>query len=121
MAEWLLSLDDPRLRESEKREFLDSIMARKSTREFGYDWALSHVDELLASSDGQFFAARLPQALGRFCSVAWANRIARDFTDKLAGTPGALELYRAIERVRNCGLLDDMMGSQIDAEFTKLR
>lgn len=121
MAEWLLSLDDPGLRESEKREFLDSIMARKSTREFGYDWALSHVDELLASSDGQFFAARLPQALGRFCSVAWANRIARDFTDKLAGTPGALELYRAIERVRNCGLLDDMLGSQIDAEFTKLR
>ncbi|WP_052223263.1 M1 family metallopeptidase [Novosphingobium malaysiense] len=121
MAQWLLALDDPRLRESEKREFLDGIMARKATREFGYDWAVSHVDDLLASSDGQFFAARLPQALGRFCSVAWANRIARDFTDKLAGTPGALELYRAIERVRNCGLLDDMMGTQIDEEFVKLR
>ncbi|WP_091142956.1 M1 family metallopeptidase [Novosphingobium sp. CF614] len=121
MATWLLSLDDPRLRETEKREFLDGIMSRSATREIGYDWAAAHVDRLLASNDGQFFATRLPQVLGSFCSVAWANRIARDFAGKLAGTSGALELDRAIERVRNCGLLDDMMGEQIDAEFIKLR
>ncbi|MCJ2178642.1 M1 family metallopeptidase [Novosphingobium album (ex Hu et al. 2023)] len=121
LASWLLTLDDPRLRESEKREFLDGIMARSATRELGYDWALANVDRLLASSDGQFFSARLPQALGRFCSVAWASRIAQDFQEKLAGTAGALELDRAIERVRNCGLLEDMMGEQIDGEFLKLR
>lgn len=121
MAAWLFSLDDPRLRESEKREFLDGVMSRSATREYGYDWALAHVDQLLASSDGQFFSRRLPQALGRFCSVAWATRIAHDFGDKLAGTPGALELDRAAERVRNCGLLNDMMGDQIDAEFARLR
>ncbi|MCJ2188890.1 M1 family metallopeptidase [Novosphingobium beihaiensis] len=121
MAHWLLALDDPRLRESEKREFLDGIMARSATRELGYDWALANTDRLLASRDGPLFAARLPQALGRFCSVAWAGRIARDFRNRLAGTPGALELERAIERVRNCGLLEDMMGVQIDQEFRKLR
>ncbi|MCT2399238.1 M1 family metallopeptidase [Novosphingobium mangrovi (ex Huang et al. 2023)] len=121
MAAWLLALADPRLRESEKRDFLDGIMARRDTREFGYEWVVAHIDRLLASSDGQFFSTRLPQALGHFCSVEWAGRIARDFKDKLADTPGALELDRAIERVRNCGLLDDMMGTQIDAEFIKLR
>lgn len=121
MAAWLLSLDDPRLRQSERRQFLDGIMSRSATRQYGYDWALTHVDALLAGSDGQFFSRHLPQALGRFCSVAWAGRIARDFGPRLAGTPGALELDRAVERVRNCGLLDDMMGSQIDAEFTRLR
>lgn len=121
MTAWLLALDDPRLRENEKRDFLDGIMGRSATRELGYAWALSHIDALLGGGDGQFFAARLPQSLGRFCSVSWADRIAHDFKGKLAGTPGALELDRAIERVRNCGLLDDMMGPQIDAEFAKLR
>lgn len=120
-ARWLLGLTDPRLRESEKRDFLDGIMARSATREFGYDWALEHLDALLAGSDGPFNARRLPQMLGRFCSVEWAQRIAADFRAPLAPTPGALELYRAVERVRNCGMLDDMMGQQIDTEFAELK
>ncbi|WP_404479769.1 M1 family metallopeptidase [Novosphingobium sp. BL-52-GroH] len=118
VAAWLLALQDPRLRENEKRDVLDGVMSRSSTREYGYGWALAHADALLA--DGSF-AMRLPQALGRFCSVAWATRIGRDFGGRLAGTAGALELDRAVERVRNCGLLDDMMGTQIDAEFVALR
>lgn len=121
VAAWLLSLNDPRLRESEKRGFLDGIMARSATRDFGYDWAVAHLDELLAQSGGQFFSKGLPQMLGRFCSVERAERIARDFKTRLADTPGALELDRAIERVRNCGLLDDLLGRQIDEEFAKLR
>lgn len=121
VAAWLLSLNDPRLRESEKRGFLDGIMARSATRDFGYDWAVAHLDQLLAESGGQFFSKGLPQMLGRFCSVERAERIARDFKDRLAETPGALELDRAIERVRNCGLLNDLLGRQIDEEFAKLR
>ncbi|WP_292635458.1 M1 family metallopeptidase [Novosphingobium sp.] len=121
LAAWLLALDDPRLRESEKRDLLDGVMARSATREMGYDWALAHLDGMLDSGDGQFFATRLPQMLGRFCSVARAERIARDFRLRLAGTPGALELDRAIERVRNCGLLDDMLGEQIDAGFARMK
>lgn len=120
IAAWLLSLDDPRLRESEKGDFLDGIMARAATRDLGYDWALEHFDELLGASDGQFFSRRLPQMLGRFCSVERAERIERDFKGRFVGTPGALELDRAIERVRNCGLLDDLLGLQIEQEFLKL-
>ena len=120
MAAWLLSLDDPRLRENERQAFLDGIMARSATRQFGYDWMLANASRLLAGSEGPANALRLPQALGHFCSVAWAGRIAGDFRGKLAGTPGALELERAVERVRNCGLLDDMMGPQIEEEFRQL-
>lgn len=118
IAEWLLSLQDSRLRESEKRDFLDGVMSRSTTREYGYNWALANVDHLVAAEG---FATRLPQSLGRFCSVNWATRLTRDFKPKLAGTPGALELERAAERVRNCGLLDDMMGPQIEAEFAAIR
>lgn len=121
IAAWLLSLDDPRLRESEKRNFLDGIMARGGTREFGYDWIVAHLDELLAQGGGQFFSKGLPQMLGQFCSVERAERIMRDFKARLADTPGALELERSIERVRNCGLLHDLLGHRIDAEFAKLR
>lgn len=121
VAAWLLALKDPRLRESEKRDFLDGVMSRSTTREYGYTWALVQADGLLAGSNGASFARRLPAMLGRFCSVAWGARIEREFGPKLAGTPGALELARASERVRNCGLLDDMMGPQIDAEFAAMR
>jgi hypothetical protein len=118
IAAWLLALDDPRLREGEKRDVLDGVMARSTTREYGYGWALANLDTLLA---GGTSARRLPSMLGRFCSVAWAARIRREFGPRLATTPGALELDRAVERVRNCGLLDDMMGPQIDAEFAAMR
>ncbi|MEE4451791.1 M1 family metallopeptidase [Novosphingobium resinovorum] len=121
MAAWLLALDDPRLRETERRDLLDGIMARSTSREAGYAWALAHIAALLGGADGAAFSTRLPQMLGRFCSVARADRIGRDFTAAFADTPGALELARAVERVRDCGLLDDMMGAQIDAEFAALR
>jgi aminopeptidase N len=121
MAAWLLELKDPRLREGERRDILDGVMARSASREYGYDWALRNVKPLLDAADAQAFSTRLPQMLGRFCSVPWAERIARDFGPAFAGTPGVLELERAVERVRNCGLLDDMMGSRIDEEFAALR
>lgn len=121
IAAWLLALEDSRLRESERRDLLDGIMARSATRELGYQWILAHLDSLLDGSEGPFLVTRLPQMLGRFCSVDGAARIARDFEARLARTPGALELGRAIERVRNCGLLDDMLGVQIDAEFAKMK
>lgn len=120
VAGWLMALEDPRLRESERREFLEGLMARKTTREFGYKWALGHAGALIGSDDGQFFAPRLPQALGHFCSVEKALEIANDFGPLLKDTPGALELDRAVERVRNCGLLDDMLGRQINEEFLSL-
>ena len=70
---------------------------------------------------GIFFAARLPQLLSRFCSVARADEFARDLRPRFAGKPGALELERTIERVRNCGVLHDRRGDQFDVEFARLK
>ncbi|TCM16990.1 aminopeptidase N [Novosphingobium sp. PhB165] len=121
LAAWLLDLQDPRLREGERLSFLDGVMARSATRDIGYQWAVTHLDDLVTASGGQFFATRLPQMLGRYCSVDKAAQITRDFGPSLAGTPGALELARASERVRNCGLLDDLVGAQIDGDFVTMK
>ncbi len=121
LATWLLDLQDKRLREGERLSFLDGVMARSATRDIGYQWALTHIDDLGAASGGLFFAKRLPQMLGRYCSVDKAAQITHDFAPSLEGTPGALELARASERVRNCGLLDDLVGRQIDADFVNMK
>ncbi|WP_395330014.1 ERAP1-like C-terminal domain-containing protein [Novosphingobium sp. BL-8H] len=118
LATWLLDLQDPRLRDGERLSFLDGVMARSATRDIGYQWALAHLDDL---GGGQFFAKRLPQMLGHYCSVEKSAQITHDFAPSLAGTPGALELARASERVRNCGLLDDLVGAQIDADFVAMK
>ncbi|MDE8650774.1 M1 family metallopeptidase [Novosphingobium sp. H3SJ31-1] len=121
IAAWLLDLDDPRLRPSERSDILDGVMARSSTRDEGYEWIVRHADSLLSGSGGLFFATRLPRAVGHFCSVARADRIASDLRPKLAATPGAVELERSIERVRNCGVLDKTLGMEISRGFAKLR
>jgi len=64
---------------------------------------------------------QLPAALGQFCSADRADQIAHDLRSRLADTPAALALERTIERMRNCGFLDQEMGSQIDLGFTKLK
>ncbi|MFD1958606.1 hypothetical protein ACFSHP_04880 [Novosphingobium panipatense] len=87
MAAWLLELKDPRLREGERRDILDGVMARSASREYGYDWALRNVKPLLDAADAQAFSTRLPQMLGRFCSVPWAERIARTSARPSRGRP----------------------------------
>lgn len=122
IASWLLDgLKDQRLRASEQRDLLRGVVMTAATRDVGYAWMRAHLDELTTGAGGIFFAARLPQLLSRFCSVEKANEFARDLRPRFAGKPGALELERTIERVRNCGVLADQRGKAISAEFAKLR
>ncbi|MEW9855114.1 M1 family metallopeptidase [Novosphingobium sp. M1R2S20] len=121
VASWLLDLDDPRLRETERLDILDGIMARSVTRELGYDWIVGNLDRLLAGSEGPFFAARTAAALGQFCSVEWADQIASDLRARFRGMAAALQLERSIEQVRNCGVLNKELGSAITEEFAKLK
>jgi len=121
IAGWMLDLADPRLRESERGEILMNVMARSATRTVGYDWILAHLDRLITQSNGVFLARELPAAVGQFCSVDRAAEISRDLRGPLAGTPAALDLDRAIERVRDCGLLDRDMGGQINQGFIKIK
>lgn len=122
IASWLLDgLDDPRLRPSEKRDLLRGVILTPATREVGYAWLRAHLDELTSGTGGIFFAARLPALLSRFCSVERADAFARELRPRFAGRPGALELERVIERVRNCGILRDQRGAEINADFARLR
>jgi aminopeptidase N len=122
VAAWLLNdLDDPRLRPSEKRDLMRGIIQTTATREAGYAYLRANLDELTSGTAGIFFAARLPGLLSRFCSVASADQFAGELRPRFAGKPGALELERTIERVRNCGVLRDQRGKTINAEFARLR
>ncbi|MCB2061144.1 MAG: M1 family metallopeptidase [Novosphingobium sp.] len=111
---------DPRLRASERRAILGGIMSSRATREIGFEWIREHLDDLVSGSNGVFFSARLPRMFNRFCSVERAQEIADTFRPRLAGTPSEMELERVIERVRNCGVLQDTRGFEISREFEKL-
>jgi hypothetical protein len=121
VASWLLGLDDPRLRASERLDIIDGVMARSVTRSMGYDWIVAHIDTLLAGSDGPFFAGRIATALGQFCSVERSTQMARDLRAHFANTAAALQLERSIEQVHNCGVLFDQRGAAISEGFAKLR
>jgi len=122
VAHWLLDdLKDPRLRASERHELLRGVILTGATRDIGYAWLRGHLDDLTTGAGGIFFAARLPQMLTGFCTTARADEFARELRPRFAGKPGALELERAIERVRDCGTLDERRGAEISTEFARLR
>lgn len=121
VANWLLELDDPRLRATERLDILDGIMARSATRSLGYDWIVANIGQLMASSDGSFFPNRIAGGLGQFCSTNRAEQIALDLRPHFVGTAAALQLERSIERVRNCGVLYDRLGTSISEEFERLK
>lgn len=122
LAWWLLEdLKDPRLRENERRAFLSGIMSQSGTRDLGYRWVFDNFDHLMSDHSGIFFASHLPGMFSHFCSVKWAEKIAQDLGPRFAGTTGELEFERAVERVSNCGKLDEQRGAEISADFAKLR
>jgi hypothetical protein len=121
IAAWLLAIDDPRLRASERLDILDGVMARSGTRGLGYDWIVKNIDMLLAGSDGPFFAGRIANSLGQFCSLDRSEQIARDLRPRFAGTAAQLQLERSIEQVHNCGVLLNQRGIAISEAFAKLK
>ena len=96
-------------------------MSRSSTRDYGYLWLMENLEEFTETQSGIFFASRLPAMLSYFCSVERADHFAQALRPRFAGKAGGLELERAIERVRNCGVLDDRKGAEISAGFARLR
>ncbi len=121
VSAWLLDeFKDPRLRPSEQRGLLGGIILTGRTRDIGYRWLKANLDRLTAGGDGIFFASRLPQLLGGFCSVARAQEFARDLRPRFAGKPGALELERSIERVRNCGVLRESRMLDVSQDVLRL-
>jgi hypothetical protein len=122
IARWLLEdLDDPRLRASERRGVLSDIMSNSRTRDYGSSWILANLDALLASNSGIFMSARLPRLFGDYCSLPKAEELASVLRPRFAGTPGALELERTIEKVRNCSAFRERLGERFSRELAGLR
>ena len=122
VASWLLTeWKDERLRVSEQRRLLSGIMVIRATRETGYRWLREHLGELTSGDDGIFFAARLPRLLGGFCSLDRASEFERELRPRFSGKPGELELARAIEKVRNCGLLREALADRVSGELAAMR
>ena len=122
VAAWLLDeFKDPKLRPIEQRRLLGGIILTGRTRDIGYRWFKANLERLTAGGNGIFFAARLPQLLGGFCSVVRSREFAQDLRPRFAGKSGALELERAIERVRNCGILRDTRLAEVSRDILHLR
>ena len=122
VARWLLAgIDDKRLRPDEQRSFLPGVLASRPTARLGYDWMRANLDTLMGGSGGIFYASKLPDWLGRFCSVAMSDEFASDLRPRFKGRTGELGLERAIARVRNCGVLRDQRGTAISADFAVLK
>ena len=122
IANWLLNdLRDARVRPSEQRLLLRGVITTGRTRDIGYRWLRAHLDELTHGTDGIFFSARLPQMLGGFCSLDRADEYTRELRPMFADKPGALELERAIERVRNCDVLRAARMLEVSEQVARLK
>jgi hypothetical protein len=112
---------DEQLRASERLSLLRGVIASSGTRTLGYEWMKGHLDDLLSGSGGIFFASRLPQMVAGFCSIERADSLAADLGPRLAGTAAELELKRAVERVRDCGILQQSRKAEASRDMQKLR
>ncbi len=122
VAAWLLDdTKDKPLRQSERLRLVAGIATTRMTRDFAYDWIHAHLDTLLSGGGGIFFSSRLPQLLTSYCSTERADAMTRDFGARFAGKTGQLELDRAVERVRDCGMLKDARGAEASAEVARVK
>ena len=121
VAQWVLTdFADKRLRTTERIYGVLGVAGTPETRDLGYDWLTANFKDLMAGSSGIFLAQGVPGVLGGFCSAGKADEIGERFRPIFAGTPGALELERTIEKVRNCAALKDARGAEINAAVGKL-
>ena len=121
VATWVLAdFTDKRLRASERLYAVLGVAGTPETRDLGYDWLSANLKDLMAGSGGLFFAQAAPGVLGGYCSADKASEIGRRFRSLFAGTPGALALERAMERVRNCAALKAARGAEINSAVREL-
>lgn len=118
IGHWVLDeATDPRLRPSERLNMIRGVIGSGGTRDMGYEWMKTHLDDLLKGAGGIFLAAKLPSMLSGFCSAERADELARDLRPRLAGKTAELDLERTVERVRACGVLKEARAKQASKEM----
>ena len=106
---------DKRMRGPERIYSVLGVAGTTETRDLGYAYLTEHLPEMMKGGSGIFIARGIPTVIANYCSVEKADDIAKRFRPMFANTPGALELERTIERVRNCAALKAARGAELNA------
>jgi hypothetical protein len=115
VANYLLSLDDKRLRTFDRMMLIGGVAGTRETRELGDQWILANYDKL-AQDNGIFLTSRLPGMFNSQCGAAAADQVEKKLGPTiLKANVGVLEYRRMLERVRNCGILKQAKGAEIAA------
>jgi len=116
VAQYLLGLNDPRLRPFDRIGLIFGLATSEGTADFTGEWILNNYDTLLAGSNGIFITSRLPQALAYQCGADRADRINSLLGPKVrAAGAGVLTFERTIETIRHCGDLKAAKSAEIAA------
>lgn len=116
VAAWLLSLQDTRLRPTERLDMVRELAATAETRDMAGDWLIANWDNLIKGANGIFFAQGLPSALYAQCSAAKAARIEAVLGPKIRpGDAGRLTFQRTVEQIRHCGDLKTLKEAELTA------
>jgi hypothetical protein len=105
VANYLLALDDKRLRSFDRLMLIGQLIGTPETRDLTTNWIFANYDRL-ASGNGIFITSRLPGMFNSQCGAQAAGRIERTIGPKIMKmNVGVLEYQRMLERVRDCGIL----------------
>jgi len=116
VAEYLLGLNDPRLRPFDKIGLIFGLATSEGTVDYTGEWILTNYEKLLAGSNGIFITSRLPQAFGYQCGGDRADRINGLLGAKVrAAGVGVLDFERTLESMRHCGDLKAAKSAEIAA------
>ena len=116
IGRWVLDeFTDKRLRGPERLYAVAGVAGTLETRDMGYAYLTKNLPELMKGGQGIFIARGLPGVISGYCAAEQADDIGERFRPIFANTPGALELERTIERVRNCAMLKDQRGTELNA------
>jgi aminopeptidase N len=115
VANYLLALNDKRLRSYDRIMILGELMGTPETRDLTTNWIFANYDRL-TSGNGIFITSRLPGMFNSQCGAEAADRIEKTLGPKIMQVnSGVLEYRRMLERVRDCGVLKQAKSAEIAA------
>jgi aminopeptidase N len=106
VANWILTLHEPRLRPVERLTLLGELAVTAETRDMAADWIVNNYDALSSGANGIFVASRLPSVVGGLCSAERADQVQAVLGPKVRALgAGQLDFDRTVESIRRCGAL----------------
>jgi aminopeptidase N len=121
VANYLLSLDDKRLRSFDKLGIIGQLVSSPGTRAATTEWIFANYDKL-SSGNGIFIASRLPAMFNAQCSTEAATLLEQKLGPTVARlNTGVLEYQRTLERIRNCAILKQAKSAELAAALAAAR